>query len=232
MLASPRSRKFTLRQWQPSHLPRRPFFRAAGGLGTLLSIAMVVSGCGAARPIRYYQLNVPEIVPAGSSETYPVTIVLGSLTTSHLYREDRIVYGTQGEGMGTYEYQRWAEPPTEMIEAILLRELHNTHHFRQVHSLKSAVRGDYLLHGHLYDFKEISGPNLVARVSFDLELRDNRTGTVVWNTTYRQDEPVSSKDPAAVVAALDKNVERGLHEATASIDQYFAAHPPQPAPTP
>ena len=230
MLASPRSWKFALRKWQYSRTPRH-FLQAEACAVALLCVAMVVASCGAARPIRYYQLNVPEMVPAGSSETYPVTIVLGSLTTSHLYREDRIVYGTQGEGMGTYEYERWAEPPTEMIGAILLRELHNTHHFRQVYSMKSAVHGDYLLHGHLYDFKEISGPNLVARVSFDLELRDNRTGTVVWNTNYRQDEPVSAKEPAAVVAALDKSIERGLHEATASIDQYFAAHPQPPAKT-
>jgi ABC-type uncharacterized transport system auxiliary subunit len=231
MLASPSSRKFDLRELRHSRAAWRHFLLAGVCAAALVCVAMAVASCGAARPIRYYQLNVPEIAPAGSSEAYPITIVLGSLTTSHLYREDKIVYGTQGEGMGTYEYERWAEPPTEMIGAILLRELHNTHHFRQVHSMKSGVRGDYLLHGHLYDFKEISGPNLVARVSFDLELRDNRTGTVVWSTTYRQDEPVPAKEPGAVVAALDKNIEHGLHEATAGIDQYFAAHPPQPTPT-
>jgi len=43
--------------------------------------------------------------------------------TSHLYREDRIVYGNGAEQLGTYEYQRWAEPPTEMIQEVLLREL-------------------------------------------------------------------------------------------------------------
>lgn len=229
MLASPSIRKSDLREPQSNRAPRRHFLRAAACAAMLLGIAIALSSCGAARPIRYYQLNVPELVPAGSSEPYPVTIVLGSLTTSHLYREDKIVYGSQGEGMGTYQYERWAEAPTEMIEAVLLRELHNTNRFRQVHSMRSGVHGDYLLHGHLYDFKEISGPNLVARVSFDLELRDNRTGTLVWNTTYRQDEPVGSKDPAAVVAALDKNIQRGLHEAAAGIDQYFAAHPPKPS---
>ena len=229
MLASPSSLQSDLRE-MPSHAaPRRRYLQGATLAGTLLLIAMGVSSCGAARPIRYYQLNVPENVAVSSTaEPYPITIVLGPLTASHLYREDRIVYGEQGEGMGTYEYQRWAEPPTEMIQAVLLRELRNTNRFSQVYTMRSSVHGDYLLRGQLYDFKEVSVPNLVARVSFDLELHDTKTGTTVWNTSYRQDEPVATKDPAAVVAALDKNIDRGLRQAASGIDQYFAAHPPAP----
>ena len=196
--------------------------------GALMLVAIGASSCGAARPIRYYQLEVPEHVGPTTGEPLPITLVVRQMTTSHLYREDRIVFGEQGEGMGTYEYQRWAEPPTEMIGAILMRDLRNTNRFREVYSQKSAVHGDYVLHGQLYDFKEVAVPNFVARVSFELELRDAKNGTTVWNTSYRQDEPVASKDPAAVVAALDKNIHRGLEQAVAGIDQYFAAHPPAP----
>jgi ABC-type uncharacterized transport system auxiliary subunit len=205
---------------------RRNYVQGAAFAVTLLLTVIGVSACGAARPIRYYQLNIPDVVPPANSEALPVSIVLGSLTTSHLYREDRIVYGLQGEGMGTYDYQRWAEPPTEMIQAMLLRDLRNTNRFRQVYSMKSAVHGDYVLYGQLYDFKEVSEPNLVARVSFELELRDTKKSVNVWNISYHQDEPVGAKDPATVVAALDKNIHRGLEQAVASIDQYFAAHPP------
>jgi cholesterol transport system auxiliary component len=225
-----RNRKSDLREVKHSAARRRAPLATVWSLLALLFAATLAAGCGAARPIRYYQLNVPEITPAtAAAETYPVTIVLGPLTASHLYREDRIVYGTTAEGMGTYEYQRWAEPPTEMIQAVLLRELRNTHRFRDVYSMKSAVHGDYILRGQLYDFKEISTPNLMARVSFDLELHDTKTGSTVWSTSYRQDEPVGAKDPAAVVAALDKNLESGLRQAASAIDQYFAAHPPAAA---
>jgi len=209
-----------------SNAARGRYLQGAAFAATLLFVAMGVSSCGAARPIRYYQLNVPEVAPPPPSEPLPVTIVLGMLTASHLYREDRIVFGEQGEGMGTYDYQRWAEPPTQMIQAILLRDLRNTNRFREVYSMKSAVHGDYILHGQLYDFKEVSVPNLVARVSFELELRDTKKGVTVWNMAYRQDEPVAVKEPGAVVAALDKNIHRGLDQAVAGIEQYFAAHPP------
>ena len=82
------------------------------------------AGCGAGRPAKYYQLTVPPDLTAGSTTNpIPITLQLGLLTASHLYREDRIVYSSTGHSMGTYEYQRWAEPPTEMIQEVLFRQL-------------------------------------------------------------------------------------------------------------
>ena len=89
-----------------------------------LLFAVLLAGCGAARPSKYYQLTVPGDNGADApGDALPVTIVMGPLLTSHLYREDHIVYSSTSEAMGTYEYQRWAEPPTEMIEQILFRAL-------------------------------------------------------------------------------------------------------------
>jgi ABC-type uncharacterized transport system auxiliary subunit len=228
MLASPSSLQSDLRDNSGIPATPRRLWQSAAFAAGLLLVAVGVSSCGAARPIRYYQLEVPERVAPADIQPFPITLVVANLTTSHLYREDRIVFGELGEGMGTYDYQRWAEPPTEMIQAILLRDLRNTNRFRDVHSLKSAVHGDFMLYGQLYDFKEVSVPNLVARVSFEFELRDTKKGLLVWNMAYRQDEPVTVKEPSAVVAALDKNIHRGLDQAVSGIDQYFAAHPPEP----
>jgi ABC-type uncharacterized transport system auxiliary subunit len=67
----------------------------------------------------------------------------------------------------------------------------------------------------------------------ELELREIKTGGVVWTHFYTHDEPASGKDVGAVVAALNKNVQQGMAEFRASLDQYFAEHPPaQPAPKP
>jgi ABC-type uncharacterized transport system auxiliary subunit len=207
----------------------RRYLQATPLAGCLLLIVLGVSSCGAPKPIRFYQLNPPALPPASAEAPYPITIVLGAITSSHLYREDHIVYGTESEGMGVYEYQRWAEPPTEMIHELLLRELRGSHRFNEVYPLRSVIHGDYLLRGRLYDFKEVSGSSLVARVTFELELRDNKSGATVWNNSYQHDEPVAGNDAAAVVAALDKNIGRGTAEAVASIEQFFAQHPPPPA---
>jgi len=192
-----------------------------------LICALLVAGCGAARPASYYQLTVPGNNAADPpADAFPVTIVMGPLTSSHLYREDHIVYSSSGENMGIYEYQRWAEPPTEMIQDVIFRSLRASGRYRSVHSLRSSVRGDYLLHGHLYDFKEIAGSSMAARFSLELELRDTKTGDTVWTHVYNHDEPVAGKNVSAVVAALNRNVQRATNEFTASLVQYFSTHPP------
>src|ERR1700693_5274935 len=134
------------------YLERVPLAREGVGLGVarralIAAVALMVglfSGCGAARPSKYYQLTVR--ADAGSVEkpdAVPVTLLLGALMTSHLYREDRVVYGNGSEQLGTYEYQRWAEPPAEMIQEVLLRELRASGRYRAVHYRRSNMQGDY-----------------------------------------------------------------------------------------
>jgi ABC-type uncharacterized transport system auxiliary subunit len=192
----------------------------------------LAAGCGAARPSKYYQLTIPgDLAPAANPNPVPVTLLIGRMTGPALYREDEIVYSSGGEGMGTYEYHRWAEPPTEMIAEIMLRQLRASARYRAVYTLRSDVHGDFLLHGRLYDFKEVTEKSDAARVTMELELRNIKTATTVWTHFYSHDEPTTGKNVDAIVAALDKNVQQGIAECRASLDEYFAAHPPaQPAP--
>lgn len=185
--------------------------------------AGLLSGCGAARPSKYYQLTVPgDAATAAERSPYSVTLLLGPLRASHLYREDHIVYSSSGANMGTYEYQRWAEPPTEMLVDVLLRDLRASGRYRAVDVLRSNSHGDYILYGRLYDFKEISASPMLARLTIDLELREAKSGSVVWTHYYSHDEPVTGKDISAVVAALDRNAQRGMGEVKSSLDQYFS----------
>jgi len=192
----------------------------------IILLAVALTGCGAARPSKYYQLTVPgtEGVAQGA-DPVPATLLLAPLLASHLYREDRIVYSGSGEQMGTYEFQRWAEPPTEMIQEVLLRELRASGRYKAVYAGRSNATGDFMIRGRLYDFKEVSGSTMIAKVTFELEMRDLKSGSTVWNHYYSHDEPVTGKDVPAVVAALDRNVQMALKEVLASLDRHFAEHP-------
>src|SRR5580658_3516442 len=191
----------------------------------------LTAGCGAARPSKYYQLTVPpDSVPVANPNPVPITLLIGRITAPALYREDQIVYSTGGESMGTYEYQKWSEPPTEMISEIMLRQFRASGHYHGVYTLRSDIRGDFLLHGHLFDFREVDGSPIVGRVTLELELRDIKSGSVVWTHFYTHDEPASGKETGAVVAALNKNIQQGIAEFRSSLEQYFAEHPPTPKP--
>jgi ABC-type uncharacterized transport system auxiliary subunit len=208
---------------------RKPLASSATRWPVLAAATLVVGflcGCGAARPSKYYQLTVPaDAGQVEKADAVPVTLLLGAMQTSHLYREDRIVYGNNAEQLGTYEYERWAEPPADMIGEVLLRELRASGRYRAVHYRRSNMAGDFALRGRLYDFKELTGGQLTARVTFEMEMRDLKTGATVWTHYFTHDEPVGGKDVAAVVAALDRDVQRSVNEVVASLDQYFASHP-------
>lgn len=190
-----------------------------------LSLALLM-GCGAARPTKYYQLTLPGNDEAGARlSPIPVTLLLGPLRTSHLYREDNIVYSMSAENMGTYQYQRWGAPPTEMLQEVLLRELRASGRYRMVDMLRSNSHGDYILYGRMYDFKEVSTPSLSTRVTLEWELREVKTGSTVLTNFYTHDEPASGKNISSVVAALDRNAHRGVDDVKSSLEQYFSSHP-------
>src|SRR5271168_3374483 len=166
----------------------------------LLLCAAILGGCGASRPNKYYQLTIPGDSASGrAASTNGVTLVIGPFVATHLYKEDQIVYSSGPEEIGTYEYQRWAEPPAEMIGEVVLRQLRSSGQYKSVYSQRSDIHGDYLLRGRLYDFKEVSGGTIAARLTAEWELKDLKTDTPVWSHYYTHDEPVASKDVPAVV---------------------------------
>jgi ABC-type uncharacterized transport system auxiliary subunit len=193
-------------------------------LAALALCAGAFNGCGAARPANYYQLTPAAGAGARSDPgPYAVALLLSPMTSSQLYHEDRIVYTSEGEAMGRYEFQRWAEPAPEMIDDVLLRQLDESGRFQHISMLRSNARGDYLLRGRLYDFREVDGKLLVARVAFVFELLDTKTGATVWTHKYAHDEAVSERNVSALVAAIDRNVHRGLDEVVESVEQYFSS---------
>ena len=187
----------------------------------IAAVVIAVAGCGAAKPNKYYALDLPGVQPA-SSNTYPVALLVGRISAPHLYRDDRLVYRSGDTQIGTYEYHRWAEPPPEMLEAILLRMLRASGKYQAVQRLASNTGGDYIIRGRLHQFEEVSGTPVQARVTFELELYDQKTGTTSWTHFYSHEEPVSGKSVPDVVQALNRNVQRGLTEATDSLDRFFA----------
>lgn len=199
-------------------------------LTSLMMLAIVAAGCGAPRPVKYYVIDA---TPAGASSTpaqIPVVLLVGRFTASHLYRDDRLIYGSGPVELGTYEYDRWAEPPADMVQNLLIADLRASGQYRSVSRVSSSARGDYIVRGHLLAMYGVDKPELVARFSLQLELFDPASRATVWTQTYTHDEPVQGKTVANIVEALDRNISACLQQLSAGITQYFMSHPPSQAP--
>ena len=188
-----------------------------------------VAGCGASRPVKYYVLDIGPAPATSAAAQVPVTLLVSHITASHLYRDDRLVYGSGAVQRGTYEYERWAEPPAELMQDMVISSLRASGTYRSVSRISSNLRGDYIVRGHLYALDEVESQGLAARFSFQLELFDPKNGATVWSSAYTHDEPVNGKKVSDVVEALDRDVRAGLTQLTGELGQYFASHPPQTA---
>lgn len=189
-------------------------------------LACAMTGCISARSPHYYTLSVPPVATRAAGPQFPVRLVVGRLNAPHLLRDDRVVYGMSDVELGVDEYHRWAEPPTEMIQRLLVEHLRRSGQYEGVQRLSSASRGDYILRGHLGALNEMDDPaGLKARFTLQLELFDVKAGSVVWSDSYTHDEPVPQKTVTSVVESLQKNVREGIDELSNSLAQYFTTHP-------
>jgi cholesterol transport system auxiliary component len=198
-------------------------------LSVLLLLTILIAGCGAARPVKYYVLDTNPAPANSTAAQIPVALLVGRFTASHLYHDDRLVYGSGPVQLGTYEYDRWAEPAADMVQDMLVTVLRSSGQYRAVSKVTSNVRGQYVVRGHLYAMYGVDQPELVARFTIQLELYDPAVHTTVWSQIYTHDEPVAAKNVPAIVEAMDKNVTAGLQQLSAGIAQYFVSHPPQQA---
>ena len=204
---------------------------AARGLGISSAVLAVVllSGCAKPRAIKYYQITYPANISV-SQEMINTMLLVRSFEASHLYLDDRIVYGYDSPEMGTYEDQRWAGPPVEMLRDAIVRGLRSSGMFKGgVYIARSELAGRYLLAGRLYDFRELDVTGTIsARLAFEAGLWDRKTRTLIWSYSYSHDEPAAGKTVSAVAAAMDRNVQRSVQVIGANLAEYFKAHPPQP----
>jgi ABC-type uncharacterized transport system auxiliary subunit len=206
--------------------PRR--YGSLGGVALALLALGLAAGCGASRPINYYQLTNPGAVAPANAQPLPISIVVGLPAAPDLYRDNRVVYAVGDQKIGAYEYERWIGPPPELIRDVILRDLRASGRYMGVYTPQGKAGGDYRLRTRLYDFKEVdSGSSLMGRLTMDIELQNSKTGDTVWQTYYNHDEPISAKTVSDVVAALNRNVQMAANDIASGMDQYFAAHPPK-----
>jgi ABC-type uncharacterized transport system auxiliary subunit len=127
--------------------------------------------------------------------------------------------------VGTYEYHRWTDPPGIMVKDALIHVLRASGKFKSVQEAASSAEGDYNLRGKLLEFSEVDGNGISTRISLDLELREVRTGRLVWNETFTHDDPAQAKTVSDVVQSLDRNLQVVLGNVASDVGTYVAAHP-------
>jgi len=188
----------------------------------VVALLLLATGC-APHKIQYYQIST-SVKPPVPAETGPVLLV-GRIATPMALQDGRIRYLAGLNEVGTYEYHRWTDPPGIMVKDALIHVLRASGKFKSVQEAASSAEGDYNLRGKLLEFSEVDITGISTRVSLDLELREIKSGRLVWNQTFTHDDPVQAKVVSDVVQSLDRNLQVVLGNVVSDVGTYIAAHP-------
>ena len=191
--------------------------------GLFVLLSLLTAACGATRPIRYYQLEIPAPVPAATTSGFGVALQVGNIDSPPIMRDGRILYQVGTHEVGAYEYHRWVETPDHVVQDSLVRLLRSSGKFQSVDTPRNANKPDFIIQGKIYEFSEMDKPKVFARVSLEIELHDAKTGRTVWSRIYTNEDSVDGKEVPDVVHSLDQNLGRGLSQIVTGLDQYFAS---------
>jgi ABC-type uncharacterized transport system auxiliary subunit len=186
----------------------------------LAILCVVLTSCVSGKPIRYYRIEFPA-APAAAATTSQMTLAVGAIDCPPLLRDGRILYQVGDHEVGAYEYHRWVETPDRMIQNSLVRLLRSSGKYPSVDIQRSGVQADYIVAGKIYEFSEVDKPEIHTRVSLEIEVREGKSGRVVWSRPYKQEDPVRGKEVSDVVESLDRNLRQGLSGIVAEMDQYL-----------
>lgn len=185
------------------------------GLVLLLALSLWGTACGGSRP-QHYALAYAPAASGGGSGTGQVGVAVPR--TSHLLRQDRIVYFTTDNELNFYAHHRWAEPPNRMVQSLLIRQLRAANAFDDIVAYRAQKGLDYVLRGQLLSMEEVdTASEIKARFALELELVRQEDDHVVWKGRHGCERPVAAKTVGAVVDTLSGCAQETLGELTNSL---------------
>jgi ABC-type uncharacterized transport system auxiliary subunit len=165
-------------------------------------------GRGEIIPIRYYGIDsLPATVPL-ATRMWPVALGVRPFTAATRYR-DHILYRTSAVEFAFYPYDRWVEPPEEMVTRLVSHMVRASGLFRQVVPADSVQLPAWILSGEVTRFDEVrEAGGRRAECWLRVEVRRGRDEQLLWSEVLSAVEPQTEETPAALAQAMSRAVQR------------------------
>ena len=181
--------------------------------------ALAMGGCGSVHYPAHYLLNFEPSVQVPAPARSTGTVAVAELACPDYLCADRIVYRPTPAEVAFYEYHRWAVSPREMVARYLADRVRSRSVFASVTGADSHVATDFVLNGTIDRLEEVDDGRRVAAVcALSAQLRDTRTGSVVWTGTITERIPLEQRDVAGLMNGLTTAVRNSVDRLVAGME--------------
>jgi ABC-type uncharacterized transport system auxiliary subunit len=181
--------------------------------------ALAMGGCGSVHYPAHYTLNFEPSLQAPAPVRSIGTVAIVELGCPDYLCADRIVYRPTPAEVAFYEYHRWAVSPREMVAHYLADRVRSRSVFASVTGADSHVATDFVLNGTIDRLEEVDDGRRVAAVcALSAQLRDIRTGSVVWSSTITERVPLGQRDVPGLVNGLTTAVRNSVDRLVAEME--------------
>lgn len=177
----------------------------------LLILCSLLTGCLGTRPftpVRYYSLEpLTDTIPR-AIQSWTIPLGIQPFTAATRYRE-RMLYRSSEVEVNFDEYDRWVEPPEEMVTRIIAAALRDAGLFPQIQQVATLQLPAWVLSAELLRFDEVRGPQAWrAECWLRLALRRAQDEHLLWSKTLRAVVPLSDKSAAGFAVAMSTAVQQ------------------------
>jgi len=178
-------------------------------LTPILTLLLVVSGCGSREPFRsdrFYSLApLPLEAPAGPA--VQATLLVNELSARGFLGGRQIVFRTAEEPLLAQRYQDllWEEPVPRAMARALVDAIRAAAAFERALTPANRARADYLLGGEMERFEHLptaQPPRVVGTLNLALLRAADRRS--IWNRQYSGEVLVEGATPAAMAEAFNR----------------------------
>jgi len=137
------------------------------------------------------------------------TIRINRFTIATVYNNHKMIFRPDDYVLDSFNYNRWAANPADMVGDNLLRDLQASGLFRAAFSRYAVDEGRYIVQGGIEEFflRMDKGGNK-AVLSLDITLKDTKpreaTKKIIFQKKYRQEEALPEQLPRGYCQAMSQ----------------------------
>jgi ABC-type uncharacterized transport system auxiliary subunit len=183
---------------------------------SFLLFCFLIIGClGTGKPQFYkeaYLLDYPAPV-LEKREKIDDTIRFGRFTVASVYNNLNMIFRQDNYALDSFNYNRWAVNPADMVADNLLRDLRESGFFRAAFSRYSVDEGRFILQGGVEEFYlRMDKKDNVAVISLEITLKDIKereaTRRILFQKKYHAEESLEGQTPRGFSQAMSRAMQK------------------------